>query len=131
MKNIEDKIEKIFKKMYENDDLSDKEIALKVEEALENRKIDIYYTETDQGYPLEAKYNLNEEQLEFSIDEKIQEVHKFSINEMVEYADMPIEEFHQEFSSLSFESEIKEEIEVDPWAKKIKELKSKENNLEI
>ena len=134
MKNIEDKIYEIIEKMYENDDLSDKNIALKVEESLEKGNIEIFYSETDQGYSFETKYNLKEEQLEFLIDEKIQEVYKLPINEMIEIADMDKEEFHQEFSSLSLDLEIleiKKEVEIeDPWAKKIENLKSKENSLE-
>lgn len=131
MGNVEGKREKtyiIIEKIYENDDLSQKEIDLKVENALEKGTIGVFYSETEQGYSFETKYNLREEQLEFLIDSKVQEIYELPINEMVKISDMDAEEFHQEFSSLSLESEIK--IEIDPWAKKILEFKLKNKNLE-
>lgn len=131
MGNVEGKRKKIYaiiEKIYENEDLSEKDLDLKVDKAIEKGTIGVFYSETEQGYSFETKYNLRKEQLEFLIDSKVQEIHELPINEMVKISDMDAEEFHQEFSSLSLESEIK--IEIDPWAKKILEFKSKDKNLE-
>lgn len=127
-----EKIYEIIEKIYENDDLSEKEIDLKVDKAIEKGTIGVFFSETDQGYPFETKYNLSEEQLEFLINNKVQEIHELPINEMVKIADMDGEEFHQEFSSLSLDSEISKEKaqEIDPWAKQIEKFKAKENSLE-
>lgn len=111
-----EKIYEIISKIYEKDEeLLDKELEIKIDEVLEkallNGKIDLFYTITDDGSDFQTIYNLKKEQLEFFIDNEIQETYKLPLNEMIEIADMDGEEFHQEYSSLSLDSKNEKEFE--------------------
>lgn len=135
-KEYEYKIYKIISKIEKDDELSSEEleenIEKKLKKALEKGAIDIFYSVTDEGYSFETKYNLKSEQLEFLIDDKVLEFYKLSLDEMTKIADKNAEEFHQDYSSLSLESENKkywekEKMEAQEFYKN-KEIRESKNN---